>query len=114
MGFSSLIRRRRIRFFMHEAATSANIAPRRLSFNHAVWVIRETVPLMRAVPTHRLPSLYAAMIQHLGQQVLPPRDNRINPRVVKRKMSKFPKKRTAHAHPPQPQLSFLRSVVILK
>jgi hypothetical protein len=112
--YGILIAYNAVRFFMHEAARSIDIDPRQLSFIHAVRVIRETAPLMRAAPTHRLPLLYSAMIQHIAQGILPPRDNRINPRVIKRKMSNFPKKRAEHAHPPQPQISFLRSVVILK
>lgn len=103
-----------VRYLMHEAALSVNVDPRRLSFIHAVRVIRETAPLLRAAPTSQLPCLYAAMIQHIAAGRLPARDNRINPRVVKRKMSKFAKKRPEHYHPPQPQRSFLESVVILK
>jgi hypothetical protein len=61
-----------------------------------------------------LPFLYAGMIQHIAQGRLPPRDNRINPRVVKKKMSNFAKKRPKHCHPPQPQTSFEQAVVILK
>ena len=103
-----------IRHLMHEAALSVDVDPRQLSFIHAVRVIRETAPLMRAAPTCQLPALYAAMIQHIAAGRLPTRDNRVNPRVVKRKMSNFAKKRPEHYHPPQPQRSFLESVVILK
>jgi hypothetical protein len=102
-----------VRCSMHEAALSADIDPRNLSFIHAVRVIRETVPILRAAPAAQLPYLYAAMIQHIATGRLPPRDNRINPRVVKRKMSKFPKKRPEHCRPAQPQRTFLESVVIL-
>lgn len=103
-----------VRYFMHEAALSVDIDPRRLSFIHAVRVLRETTPLLRAAPTDRLPFLYAAMIQHIAQGRLPPRDNRINPRVVKKKMSNFAKKRPEHSHPPQPQTAFEQAVRILK
>ena len=103
-----------VRYLMHEAALSVNVDPRRLSFIHAVRVIRETTPLLRAAPTSQLPCLYAAMVRHIATGRLPARDNRINPRVVKRKMSNFAKKRPEHYHPPQPQRSFLESVVILK
>ena len=103
-----------LRYFMHEAALSVGIDPRRLSFIHTLRVVRETAPLLRAAPTDRLPFLYAAMIQHIAQGRLPPRDNRINPRVVKKKMSNFAKKRPEHCHPPQPQTSFEQAVVILK
>jgi hypothetical protein len=103
-----------VRCLMHEAALSVDVDPRRLSFIHAVRVLRETIPILRAAPTCQLPCLYAAMIQHIAAGRLPPRDNRINPRVVKRKMSNFSKKRPEHYHPPQPQRAFLESVVILK
>ncbi len=50
-----------VRYFMHEAALSVDIDPRRLSFIHAVRVLRETAPLMRAAAAERLPFLYAAI-----------------------------------------------------
>jgi len=103
-----------VRFLMHEAALSVDIDPRQLSFIHAVRVLRETAPLMRAAPASRLPILYTAMIQHIAQGRLPPRANRINPRVVKKKMSNFGKKRPEHYRVPQPQTPFPQSVVILK
>jgi len=95
-------------------ATSTPIDPQQLSFIHAVRVLRETAPLMRSAPTSRLPTLYAAMIKHIAQGHLPPRENRISPRVVKKKMSNFGKKRPEDYHRPQPQSPFEQSVVILK
>jgi hypothetical protein len=103
-----------VRYFMHVAALSVDIDPRRLRFIHAVRVLRETTPLMRTAATERLPFLYAAMIRPIAQGRLPPRDNRINPRVVKKKTSNFAKKRPEHCHPPQPQTSFEQAVRILK
>ena len=88
-----------VRFLMHQAALSVDIDPRKLSFIHAVRVLRETTPLLHAAPTDRLPSLYAGMVAHIAQGRLPSRDNRINPRVIKRKMSSFPKKRAEHYRP---------------
>ncbi len=111
--YGILIAYNAVRFLMHEAALSVDIDPRRLSFIHAVRVLRETAPLMRAAPAFRLPILYAAMIQHIAHGRLPPRENRINPRVVKKKMSNFAKKRPEHYHIPKPQTTFQQSVVIL-
>jgi len=94
-----------VRFLMHEAALSVDLHPRRLSFIHAVRVLRETAPLLRAAPTARLPTLYAGMIAHIAQGRLPLRDNRINPRVIKKKMSNFPKNApnttTSNIHKPR-------------
>jgi hypothetical protein len=102
-----------VRALMHEAALTIDVDPRTLSFMHAVRVIRETVPLMRAAPACLLPLLYTAMIRQISVGVLPPRDGRINPRVIKVKMSNWPKKRLEHYHLPQPTKSFAQSIVML-
>ena len=70
--------------------------------------------LILSAPASRLPILYSAMIQHIAQERLPSRENRINPRVVKKKMSNFGKKRPEHYHVPKPQTTFRQSVVIFK
>jgi len=103
-----------VRFLMHQAALSVDIDPRRLSFIHAVRVLRETAPLLRAAPAARLPTLYAGMIAHIARGILPLRDNRINPRVIKKKMSNFPRKRPEHSRPQHPQTSFDQAVRVLK
>jgi hypothetical protein len=102
-----------VRALMHESAKTVHVDPRQLSFIHAVRVIRETIPLLRAAPTEQLPLLYDAMIRHIAQGRLPPRDGRINPRVIKIKMSNFKKKRPEHYRPRQPSRSFQQSVVML-
>jgi len=103
-----------VRFLMHQAALSVDLDPRRLSFIHAVRVLRETAPLLRSAHADQLPTLYAGMIAHIAQGRLPPRDNRIHPRVIKKKMSNFPKKRPEHYHVQHPQTSFEQAVRILK
>ena len=42
------------------------------------------------------------------------RRNRINPRVVKRKMSKFKKKRPEHRHLPPLKKTFVETVVMIR
>jgi hypothetical protein len=103
-----------VRQVMHEAAQSIQIEPRKLSFIHAVRVVRETIPIMRAASNEQLPSLYRAMIQHIAAGRIPERADRVNPRVVKKKMSNFAKKRPEHCHPPPPEKPFRQAVVILK
>ena len=103
-----------VRFLMHEAALCVDLDPRRLSFIHALRVLRETAPLLRAAPAARLPTLYAGMIAHIAQGRLPLRDHRINPRVVKKKMSNFPTKRAEHYHVQHPQTLFEQAVRVLK
>jgi hypothetical protein len=57
--------------------------------------------------------LYRRMLTEIGRTRLPARDNRSNPRVVKRKMSKFPLKREQHARVQHPRKSVEDSVVLL-
>jgi hypothetical protein len=111
--YGVLLAHNAVRALMHEAALTLDVDPRTLSFMHAVRVIRETIPLMRAAPAWVLPSLYNAMIRQISAAVLPPRDGRINPRVIKIKMSNWPKKRPEHYHLPQPTKSFAQSIIML-
>jgi hypothetical protein len=111
--YGVLLAHNAVRFLMHEAALSVDVDPKTLSFIHAVRVVRETIPLMRAAATQALPCIYAAMIAKIGQEILPPRDNRINPRVIKVKMSNWPKKREEHYHAPQPTKTFADAIVML-
>lgn len=111
--YGVLLAHNAVRALMNEAAMIIDVDPRTLSFVHAVRVVRETIPLMRAAPTHALAPLYNAMIHQISLGVLPPRDGRINPRVIKIKMSNWPKKRPEHYHSPQPARSFVDSIILL-
>lgn len=110
--YGVLLAHNAVRALMHEAALSIEVDPRTLSFMHAVRVIRETIPHMRAAPPSLQPALYDAMLAHIAQKVLPPRDGRINPRVVKVKMSNFKKKRQEHYNVPKPK-PIAESIVLL-
>jgi hypothetical protein len=75
----------------------------RLSFSHALCVLTRYLPdFQRAEPADR-PVLHQRMQRELREQLLPPRVLRSNPRVVKRRASKFDTKRAFHLHPPQPK-----------
>jgi len=102
-----------VRGLMHEAALAEQIDPRRLSFLDSLRIIRDTVGDMRNAQTAQLPKLYQGMLKLIGQCRLPARDGRINPRVIKRKMSKWLKKRPEHYRPPQPRKPFDQAVVML-
>lgn len=102
-----------IRLIINEAAKKADVPPRRLSFLNSVRLIRETVPLMRAAPTPRLQRIYEGMLAQIAMAKLPERDGRINPRVIKVKMSKFRKKRPTDLKPKQPRRTFKQSIVRL-
>jgi hypothetical protein len=102
-----------VRGLMHEAALAEQIDPRRLSFLDSLRIIRDAVADMRNARAEQLPVLYRGLLKLIGQCRLPPRDGRINPRVIKRKMSKWLKKRPEHYRSPQPQKPFDEAVVML-
>lgn len=90
-----------LRVLMHEAALAAGIDPDRLSFVHALEGIRDAIPeFQMTVPAQR-PELFVRMLRDMAAKRLPKRRPRVNPRVVKRKMSNFKLKRPEH-RPSQP------------
>lgn len=101
-----------VRVVMHAAALRAELDPDRLSFVHALEIVRDAVPEFQQVaPVHHA-ALYARMLREIAAKPLPERHLRSNPRVVKRKMSKFKLKRAEHYQPPKPQGSFRDAVVV--
>jgi hypothetical protein len=57
--------------------------------------------------------LYRGLLEDVAARPLAPRANRCNPRVVKRKMSKFRVKSESHRIWPQPTKPFQEAVVLL-
>jgi hypothetical protein len=102
-----------VRGLMHDAAMAEGLDPRRLSFVHAARVLCDSIADMRNARTEQLPVLYRGLLKQIGLGRLPPRENRINPRVVKRTQSKFPKKRPEHYRSPPPSKLFSEAVVML-
>lgn len=103
-----------VRWVMHRAAQDQGQDPRRLSFIHAVRVIRDATPILRAARPAQRPTLLRAMLRQIAQHTLPPRADRVYPRVVKRKMSHYLAKRPEHLRPPQPTRPFARAIALLK
>jgi hypothetical protein len=103
-----------VRARMAHAAATAGLAPTRLSFLAALRLVRTTAAdLQRAAPRTR-PGLHRQLLADLAAAVLPPRRQRLNPRVVKQKMSNFRLKRPHHHPWPQPTKPFHAAVVILR
>jgi hypothetical protein len=101
-----------VRVLMSEAARRNNLPPRRLSFTGTLKILRCRLP---ECPRSRkgLQQWYENLLAEIAEEVLPERRNRVNPRVIKRKMSNWRKKRPEHRRCPQPTKKFRQSVVIL-
>jgi hypothetical protein len=94
------------------AAHSAQVAPTRVSFVAALRLLRDHVVRgnwyrspCRCVGRH--------LSATLSTWLLPARVERLNPRVVKQKMTTFRVKTAAHLHWPQPSKPFAEAIVLL-
>ena len=85
-----------IRKVMHEATVQAGMAPDRLSFIKSVRILSNAVFEFQIVAENQKPALYQRLLKDIARTRLPERTNRSNPRVIKRKMSDFDKKRPEH------------------
>jgi hypothetical protein len=101
-----------IRKLMCEAAATEDIAPRELSFVNTLKILRCRLPEAPRSP-RGLARWYEDLLAEVAEERLEPRRDRINPRVIKRKMSNWPKKRKKHRKTPQPTKKFDRSIVML-
>ena len=111
--YALLIAHYAVRFTMHKAAQLTASDPDRLSFTHALQVMQEAISEFQMTAPELLPQLYQRMLQDIAAVRLPKRRLRTNPRVVKRKMSKFRLKRPEHYFWPQPMLTFREAVALI-
>jgi hypothetical protein len=101
-----------IRTLMYQAARQVNLDPDRLSFIGAVRLLQNAVPEFQMTTPEQLPALYQRLLRDIARKRLPKRRLRSNPRVVKRKMSKFKLKRAQHLIWPQPASSFREAIEV--
>src|SRR5262245_31229777 len=102
-----------VRKLMHQAAVAMDVDPDRLSFVHALEIVRDAIPEFQMVAIEQRWMLYERMLRDMAAKIVPPRRPRTNPRVVKRKMSNFKLKRPEHYQPAKRQGTFQDAVVIL-
>lgn len=100
------------RALMFEAAQSVGLDPDRLSFTGCFQILQCRLPECRDGSPAALADWYEALLWEMSNERVEPRRNRINPRVIKQKMSKWKKKRPEHFHPPPLKKSFEQAVVM--
>jgi hypothetical protein len=99
-----------IRRVIHDAAVTGSADPDRVSFTGAVRALRCRLPESPGRPP---PVWYRDLLREVRGLRLRPRRDRWYPRVIKRKMSNWAKKRAGHADPPQPTKPFRKAIVVL-
>jgi len=103
-----------IRTLMHEAAQSKGLDQDRLSFTATLKILRCRLPEVPKDANDQAgrEQWFANLLEEISEEVLPVRRQRINPRVIKRKMSKWKKKRPQHRNPPRPAKTVRESINI--
>lgn len=100
-----------VRTLMFEAAQREGVPPRQMSFTATLKILRCRLPEAPRSEAGRR-RWWKDLLAEMGEAVLEPRRDRVNPRVIKRKMSKWPKKRAHHRKPQQPSMPFADSILI--
>ena len=101
-----------VRALMLEAAKEDKQDVDDLSFTGCLRILQARLPECDSATPLRLQQWYRLLLAEMAQERIEPRRNRVNPRVVKRKMSKFDKKRPQHRHRSPLKKAFADTVVI--
>lgn len=102
------------RALMFEAAQTVGMDVDRLSFTGCLHILRCRLPECDTATPTTMATWYAGLLSEMADERIEPRRNRVNPRVVKQKMSKFNKKRPCHRGMPPLKQLFREIVHILK
>jgi len=103
-----------IRSLMFEAAASVGLDPDRLSFSGCFQVLKCRLPECDGKTSATFEAWYRGLLWEMQGERTDPRRNRVNPRVIKRKMSKWKKKRPEHRHLPPLKKTFPETVVMTR
>jgi len=101
-----------VRALMAESARQENLDVDRLSFLGCFHILQCRLPECKNPTAQTLQGWYECLLWEMRQEITEPRRNRINPRVIKRKMSKWNKKKPEHRNLPPLKKTFVESVVI--
>ena len=101
-----------VRAMMFEAAQPAKLDVDRLSFVGCFRILQTRLPECLGQTAQTLEEWYENLLWEMRQEIIETRRNRINPRVIKRKMSKWLKKGPQHKNLPPLKKTFIESVVM--
>jgi hypothetical protein len=102
-----------IRALMFEASAAIGLDSDRLSFTGCFQILKCRLPECETRTSQTFQAWYDALLWEMQQEKIEPRRNRINPRVIKQKMSKLKKKRPEHRPAPRLTKTFAETVVMI-
>ena len=111
--YGLLIAHYAIRKIMLDSAHWAEVDSDQISFTNALRIIQNAIPEFQQTHPEQLPGLYQRLLKDIAIFRLPRRENRINPRVIKRQRSRFEKKRPEHRCWPQPSVPYIDAIVLI-
>jgi len=91
-----------------------DLDPDRLSFTGCFQILKCRLPECDSKTAAGFEAWYEAVLWEMQGERTDPRRNRVNPRVIKRKMSKWKKKRPEHRSPPPMKKTFAQTVVMTR
>jgi hypothetical protein len=103
-----------IRSLMFEAAATVRLDPDRLSFTGSFQILKCRLPECDAKTPLTFDEWYRGLLWEIQGERTDPRRNRINPRVIKRKISKWKKKQPTHRRLPPLKKTFRETVVMIR
>ena len=101
-----------MRSLMFQAAQRARLDTDRLSFTGCLQILQCRMPECDSRTPQSFEAWCAKLLDEMSRERTEPRRNRINPRVIKRKMKNWLKKRPEHRHLPRLKKTFMESVVM--
>jgi hypothetical protein len=103
-----------VRALMFEASASIDLDPDRLSFTGCFQILKCRLPECDTRTLETFHGWFQHLLWEMRQEIIEPRRNRINPRVIKQKVSKWKKKRPQHRGIPPLTKTFQQSVVMIR
>ena len=101
-----------IRSLMFQAAQRAGLDTDRLSFTGCFQILKCRLPECDSRTPQSFEAWYKTLLDEMSHERIELRRNRINPRVIKRKMKNWLKKRPEHRNLPPLKKTFMESVVM--
>ena len=103
-------------YLMFAAAGTVGLDPDRLSFLGCFQILKCRLPECQSSTPQSFEAWYRALLWEMQHERTDDevRRNRINPRVIKRKMSKFKKKRPEHRKVPPLKKTFAETVAMTR
>jgi hypothetical protein len=102
-----------LRAIMLEVADRADLDPDQVSFVRTRTLVLTVLPLFPFLPPSVRDVVWDGLLQALATRPLPPREDRTNPRAVKRPVSKYRKKQPGTRCAPPHPVSFLDAICVL-